>query len=162
IFEPFFTTKEVGKGTGLGLSTARAIAKSHGGFLNVYSEVGLGTSFKLYLPAKESSETAQAKAKAADLPLGHGELILVVDDEAAVRDISRLTLESHNYRVATATDGAQALGFYAEHKDAVQVVVLDMMMPVMDGDAAVRALESLNPKIKIIAASGLMNKAAHI
>ncbi len=162
IFEPFFTTKEIGKGTGLGLPTARAIARSHGGFLSVYSEVGKGTSFKLYLPANESTETVQAKANAATLPLGRGELILVVDDEAAVRDISRFTLESHNYRVITASDGAQALGFYAEHKDAARVVLLDMMMPIMDGHATIRALESLNPKVKIIAASGLMNKQSPI
>jgi two-component system, cell cycle sensor histidine kinase and response regulator CckA len=162
IFEPFFTTKEIGKGTGLGLSTARAIARSHGGFLTVYSDIGKGTSFKLYLPAKQSAVTVQARSSAGNLPLGRGELILVVDDEAAVRDISRFTLESHNYRVITASDGAQALGFYAEHKDSARVVLLDMMMPIMDGHATIRALESLNPTVKIIAASGLMNKQAQI
>jgi hypothetical protein len=162
IFEPFFTTKEVGKGTGLGLSTVRAIVQSHSGFVNVYSEPGKGTSFKLYLPAKESVEAVQATEKASDLPLGRGELILVVDDEAAVRDISRVTLESHNYRVLMAADGAQALGYYSQQMEAIRVVLLDMMMPIMDGSAAIRVLESLNPKVKIIAASGLMNKPVHV
>jgi PAS domain S-box-containing protein len=161
IFEPFFTTKEMGKGTGLGLSTARAIVKSHDGFMNAYSELRKGTSFKVYLPAVTSSETVRAQARIAELPLGQGELILVVDDETAVRDISRITLESHNYRVMTAADGAQAVGFYAQNAGAVSAVLLDMMMPIMDGTATIRALESVNPHAKVIAASGLVDKVLH-
>lgn len=156
IFEPFFTTKEVGEGTGLGLSTVQSIVKSHGGFVNVYSEVGKGTAFKVFLPAKESAETREAAAHQSELPLGAGQLILIVDDEAAVRDIAQVTLESYNYSVLTAKDGAEALALYAQHQEKVQAILLDMMMPVLDGPNTIRALETINPKIKIIAASGLL------
>jgi len=157
IFEPFFTTKEVGHGTGLGLSTVQAIVKSHRGFVNVYSEVGKGTSFKVFFPAKESDETREAAVQLTELPLGHGELILIVDDEAAVREIAQVTLESYNYGVVTAKDGTEALALYAQHKDEIKAVLLDMMMPVMDGPTTIRVLESMNPNIKIIAASGLLD-----
>jgi CheY-like chemotaxis protein len=159
IFEPFFTTKEVGTGTGLGLSTVVAIVKSHGGFVNVYSEVGKGTSFKVYFPAKESAETREAAVQQAELPLGSGQLILVVDDETAVRDIAKLTLESYNYRVITARDGAEALAHYARQWEEIRAVLLDMMMPIMDGPATIRALETINPDVRIIAASGLLENA---
>jgi two-component system cell cycle sensor histidine kinase/response regulator CckA len=159
IFEPFFTTKEVGKGTGLGLSTVQAIVKSHGGFLNVYSEIGKGTSFKVYFPVKESSDGHEAVVDQMELPLGHGELILIVDDEAAVREIAQVTLESYNYRVVTAKDGAEAVACYAQQKDRIDAVLLDMMMPIMDGPATIRALETINPRVRIVAASGLVDSA---
>lgn len=159
IFEPFFTTKKVGVGTGLGLSTVQAIVKSHRGFVNVYSEVGKGTSFKVFFPARESDETHEAAVQHSKLPLGKGELLLVVDDEAAVRDIAQATLEMYNYEVIVAKDGAEAVAQYAQHKDEVKAVLLDMMMPIMDGPAAIRVLESMNPQVKIIAASGLAENA---
>src|SRR5581483_3743019 len=105
IFDPFFTTKEQGKGTGLGLATVIGIVKSHGGFVNVYSEVGNGTKFSVYLPAGESGEAASPGAERQELPFGNGQLILVVDDESAIREITRETLEAFNYRVLTAGDG---------------------------------------------------------
>jgi two-component system, cell cycle sensor histidine kinase and response regulator CckA len=157
IFDPFFTTKEVGKGTGLGLSTVAAIVKSHGGFVNVYSEIGKGTSFKVYFPALVSAESRDAAFPQTHLPAGNGELILVVDDEAAVRDITRITLESYNYRVATACDGAEGLACYAQQRKDVSVVLLDMMMPILDGPATVRALATIDPNVRIIAASGLLD-----
>jgi PAS domain S-box-containing protein len=157
IFDPFFTTKEPGKGTGLGLSTVQAIVKSHGGFVNVYSEIGKGTSFKVFFPAKQSAETQEAAVQQSEVPPGHGELILVVDDEAAVREIAQVTLESYNYRVMTAKDGAEAIACYTERKEQINAVLLDMMMPVMDGPTTIRALETIDPSVKVIAASGLMD-----
>ena len=155
IFEPFFTTKDVGKGTGLGLSTALTIVRSHGGFINVYSEMGKGTQFAFYLPAMEMGTSAQALQEQPALPTGHGELVLVVDDEEAIREITKATLETFGYRVLTANDGTEAVALYAERRDDIKVVLTDMMMPFMDGPATIRALQKLNPQIKLIAASGL-------
>jgi two-component system cell cycle sensor histidine kinase/response regulator CckA len=156
IFEPFFTTKEIGKGTGLGLSTALSIVRSHNGFINVYSEAGKGTHFSCYLPAiATGAGAAEGEKEEPTLPLGHGELILVVDDEEAIREITRGTLESFGYKVLTASDGTEAVALYAANRDEVKVVLTDMMMPFMDGPATIRALQKLNPQIKIIAASGL-------
>lgn len=154
IFEPFFTTKEHGKGTGLGLSTALGIVKGHGGFINVYSEPGRGTQFKIYLPAAETHFTAQPDLSAS-LPFGHGELILVVDDEIAIREITRGTLEAYGYRALTAGDGTEAVAIYAQHKDEIRIVLTDVMMPYMDGPATIRALQKMNPNVTIIASSGL-------
>jgi PAS domain S-box-containing protein len=154
IFEPFFTTKEHGKGTGLGLSTALGIVKGHGGFINVYSEPGRGTQFKIYLPAAETPFTAQLESSAL-LPLGSGELILVVDDEIAIREITKGTLEAFGYRALTAADGTEAVALYAQHKDEIRLVLTDLMMPYMDGPVTIRALQKLNPHVKIIASSGL-------
>ncbi len=157
IFEPFFTTKEVGKGTGLGLSTAMAIVKSHGGFFNVYSEMGKGTSFKVHLPAASDQALVQARsAPARKLPLGHGELILVVDDELAIREIIKVTLENHGFRVLTANDGTEAVAVFAENKREIQAVVVDIMMPYMDGPATMRALQKFGSAVKFVAISGLM------
>ncbi len=153
IFEPFFTTKEQGMGTGLGLSTVIGIIKSHGGFVNVDSEVGRGTEFKLYLPAVEGTQTQQVEE--LELPIGHGELILVVDDEAAICQVTKTSLETYNYKVSTASDGIEAIALYAQHKDEIGVVLMDMMMPVMDGITTIRTLKKINPHVKVIAVSGL-------
>ncbi|MCM3871992.1 MAG: PAS domain S-box protein [Pyrinomonadaceae bacterium] len=155
IFEPFFTTKEMSKGTGLGLSTALTIVKSHGGFVNVYSEVGKGTQFGVYFPAFETDDATRSAMPQTDLPLGHGELVLVVDDEEAILRITRATLETFGYKVLTASDGTEAVALYAEHRDEVAIVLTDMLMPFMDGPATIRALHKMNSEIKIIAASGL-------
>lgn len=155
IFEPFFTTKEMGKGTGLGLSTALTIVRSHNGFINVYSEVGKGTQFAFYLPAIEMGAAAQGDKEQPELPIGHGELVLVVDDEEAIREITKGTLETFGYKVLTASDGTEAVALYAGNRDEIKVVLTDMMMPFMDGPATIRALQKMNPQVKIIAASGL-------
>ncbi|HZM98597.1 MAG TPA: PAS domain S-box protein [Pyrinomonadaceae bacterium] len=155
IFEPFFTTKEMTKGTGLGLSTALTIVKSHGGFINVYSELHKGSQFTLYLPAVDMPGAADAAALQTNLPLGHGELVLVVDDEESIREITRGTLETFGYKVLTASDGTEALALYADKKNEIAVVLTDMVMPFMDGPATIRALQRMDPKVRIIAASGL-------
>ena len=159
IFEPFFTTKEQGKGTGLGLSTALGIVKGHGGFINVYSEVGRGTQFTIHIPAAAFDQITQHDRESVELPTGDNELILVVDDEMAILEITRGTLEMHGYRALTASDGTEAVALYAQHKDEIKVVLTDMMMPYMDGPATIRALQKLNPRVKIIASSGLTETA---
>ncbi|OLP16744.1 hypothetical protein BST81_19920 [Leptolyngbya sp. 'hensonii'] len=154
IFEPFFTTKELGKGTGLGLSTAIGIIKSHKGFIAVSSHPGKGTDFKVFLPAVEA--TSEWIAETQDLPRGRGELILIVDDEAAIREIAGNSLKAFNYRVLTANDGIEAIARYAEHREKIHLVLVDMMMPLMDGATTIRALKKLYPQVKIIASSGLV------
>ena len=156
IFEPFFTTKEVGKGTGLGLSTAHAIIESHRGFINVYSEAGKGTTFKVYIPADPSLRTSESVPHSlAELPRGHGETVLVVDDETSILTITQQTLEAFGYRVIIAHDGAEAIALYAQQRETIAVVLTDMVMPIMDGPATINALMRVNPHVLIIAASGL-------
>ncbi|VVB90251.1 Methanogenesis regulatory histidine kinase FilI [uncultured archaeon] len=157
IFEPFFTTKEHGKGTGLGLSTSLGIVKSHCGFINVYSKIGKGTTFKVYLPAIKA-ELQTGDEQQFELPIGQGELILVAEDEGSIREVTTSTLETYGYRVLTADDGAQAVMLYAENKDEIKVILMDMMMPVMDGQASIRAIRKINPEVKIIVVSGLTDK----
>lgn len=155
IFEPFFTTKDPGKGTGLGLATVMALVKAHNGFLNVYSEVGKGTIFKIYLPAAEAKEIRQNAEEKIEIASGKGELILVVDDETSILEITKETLETFGYRVLTATDGTEAVALILEHRGKVDAVVTDMMMPFMDGPATIRALRKIEPSLRIIATSGL-------
>ena len=155
IFDPFFTTKELGKGTGLGLSTSMAIVKSQGGFLRVDSTVGVGSQFKIFLPAATDGSADTSTAHEVQLPRGHGELILVVDDELCVRQITQQTLEAFGYRVVLACEGAEAVAVYASRPSEISVVLTDMMMPVMDGPAAILVLRRLNPHLPILAASGL-------
>ena len=155
IFEPFFTTKEFGRGTGIGLATVHAVVKSHGGFLNFESEIGRGTTFRIYLPADPTLRAADLVPARVELPRGRGEVILVVDDEPAIRDITRQTLELFGYRLLTARDGAEAIALYAKHAQEIAVVLTDMMMPVMDGASTIQVLRRMNPLVRIIASSGL-------
>lgn len=155
IFEPFYTTKDIGKGTGLGLSSVLAIVKSHHGFMRVESEVGKGTRFHVYLPAHMSAPVSEAQTAHAELPRGSGELILVVDDEAAVQQITKQTLETFGYRVLLAANGAEAVTIYSSRRDEIAMVLTDMMMPVMDGPATIQVLMRMNPQICIVAASGM-------
>jgi PAS domain S-box-containing protein len=155
IFEPFFTTKEIGKGTGLGLSTVMGIARAHGGSVNVYSEPGKGTTFKIYLPAQPLSAATSPDPTTAELPRGNGELVMVVDDEASVVAITKQTLEAFGYRTVVAEDGAQAIALYAMQRDQISIILTDMMMPIMDGPALISAIFRINPRAVIVAASGL-------
>jgi two-component system, cell cycle sensor histidine kinase and response regulator CckA len=153
IFEPFFTTKEIGKGTGLGLSTVIGIIKGHGGFVKVYSEVGKGTQFQVYFPAVDTPSASPTVE--SELPRGNGELILVVDDEAAIRAITKASLEAYNYKAITASNGIEAAAIYEEQHEKISLVLTDMMMPSMDGPTTIKTLQKINPEVKIIAVSGL-------
>ena len=163
IFDPFFTTKEVGKGTGLGLSTSLAIIKNHGGFIRVYSEPRKGTKFQVYIPTQCETSLLAATEIAAEMPLGNGELILIVDDESAVRQITQQTLEAFGYRVVLASNGAEAVSVFARQSAEIAVVLMDMTMPVMDGPTTIQILRHMKPEVRIIAASGLSanGKGAH-
>lgn len=157
IWDPFFTTKEKGKGTGLGLSTVLSIVKGHKGFISVYSEHWRGTKFSIYLPAAANPSESAADEQAARYPTGGGELILVVDDEENIRQVTTATLEKYGYKTLSAADGTEAMAVYAQHTD-IALVITDMSMPYMDGAATIRALRRLNPDLKIIAASGLIEQ----
>jgi CheY-like chemotaxis protein len=137
------------------LSTVASIVRSHGGAVNVYSELRRGSQFKIYLPAIEAAQLPVAQTARLDLPTGNGELILVVDDEGSIREIAKETLRTFGYQVLTASDGTEALALFARHQDEVRCVITDMMMPFMDGPATIRALRKLAPHLKIIATSGL-------
>ncbi|MDX2099153.1 MAG: response regulator [Leptolyngbyaceae cyanobacterium bins.59] len=154
IFEPFFTTKEPGKGTGLGLSTVSGIVRSHGGFITVSSELNQGTQFNVFLPAIAPLKSHQLEEET--LPIGHGETVLIVDDEAAIRSITQTSLEAHGYQTLTANDGVEAIALYMQHPKEIDLVIVDMMMPSMDGSLAIRALKAINPEVRIIAVSGLV------
>jgi CheY-like chemotaxis protein len=154
IFEPFFTTKPEGEGTGLGLPTALSIIKDHLGHIHLYSELNKGSIFKVYLPAAPGA-LPDASTEHSVLPRGHGEWILIVDDEASILSITQQTLETFGYRVLKAANGADAIALYAQHRRDVALVMTDMLMPIMDGPATIHALMQINPRVKIIGASGL-------
>jgi PAS domain S-box-containing protein len=155
IFEPFFSTKEPGRGTGLGLSTAQTIVKNHEGFIAFDSEVGRGTTFRIYLPASVETAVARGTAPSVPSPRGNGETILVVDDEACILSITRHALEMFGYQVLTASNGAEALALFAQERGKIAAVLTDMAMPVLDGAALIYALRKMDPEVKVIAASGL-------
>jgi CheY-like chemotaxis protein len=160
IFDPFFTTKEAGKGTGLGLSTVCGIVKSHDGFLQVETEVGRGTRFQVYLPALSGQTEQPFVAGPAPLLLGHGEGILVIDDDPAICEMMRATLEAYGYRVFMAADGQAGVDEYGRRLDEIHLILTDMMMPGLTGQEVIRALRSVNPGCRIIAMSGLMDIGA--
>mgnify|MGYP002784371345 FL=1 len=157
IFEPFFTTKAPGKGTGLGLATSLAIMRSHGGFMQVYSEPEQGTRFIVGLPVSTEAAVVDTPepANRSPLPQGAGELVLVIDDEETIRQVASRTLEAHGYRTLVAANGKEAIELIEHGRDPVDLVITDMMMPVMDGAATSAYLEEHHPSIPIIAASGL-------
>ena len=141
IFEPFFNTKPVGQGTGLGLSTMVRIVKQHGGFLNVKSEPDRGTTFEIYLPCATIAPTPEASRESISVnSRGRGELILLVDDEQAIREMVSLTLTEQGYRVLTAANAAAALTLFDQQSAAIRLILLDTEMPVLDGGATLAAL----------------------
>jgi nitrogen-specific signal transduction histidine kinase/CheY-like chemotaxis protein len=163
IWEPFFTTKEAGRGTGLGLSTVRGIVENHGGFLAVKTIKGVGTSFRVYLPSALLPAEMGAAVPARDRAIrGNGELILIVDDEPQIRDITAAILSRHGYRVLLACDGTEAVAVFASHSAEIKVIVTDLRMPNLDGIALSNVALHLNPGVKILAMSGLSSGGSDI
>ncbi len=160
IFDPFFTTKAPGKGTGLGLSTSQAIVKNHGGQIRAYSEPGRGTRFCIYLPTPRAAEATPLADAERPVVRGSGETVLVVDDEEALRRITKLALEAFGYRVLVAANGAEAVAIYEQRRAEIHVVITDMMMPVLGGEGLIHALVRLNPLVRIIAVSGINSNEA--
>lgn len=160
IWDPFFTTKELGKGTGLGLSTVLGIVKGHGGSVNVSSQVNQGTRFEIYLPALPTEEPAKPTATRSPLPRGKGEGILVIDDEPYIRDVVGSMLRYCGYRGFYAPNGLSGVETYQRHRDEVSLVLVDMMMPGLDGAETMRLLRDLNPDILLVAMSGMLESTA--
>jgi PAS domain S-box-containing protein len=150
-------SKEVGKGTGLGLSTAMMIVKSHEGFLNVYSDLGRGSRFTIYLPVAESEAASFPISNESQLPAGTGEVVLVVDDEAMIREIAQATLEKFGYTVLTAKNGVDALDQLKDRNIAIDLILSDLSMPTMDGPSLIREIRAQSIDVPIIAMSGLTN-----
>jgi two-component system cell cycle sensor histidine kinase/response regulator CckA len=158
IFDPFFTTKEQGKGTGLGLATVIGIVHGHKGFITLQSQVGVGTTFRVFIPANVEAKS-EAKAYAdLDALRGDGETILVVDDESSVREAVVAQLEAFGYQCYTAEDGTDALALYFERQDQIAGIITDLHMGIMDGITLVRSLRRLVPDVKVIVSSGHLEK----
>ncbi len=156
IWEPFYTTKDADKGTGLGLSTVRGIVEHHRGFISLKTQPGRGTTFRVYLPAAEiPAKTGSLDPVRPSAVRGNGELILIVDDEAQIRDITSSILSRHGYRVLIAGDGSEAVAIFAARSSEISVVVTDMSMPNLDGAVLANIVQHLNPLVKILAMSGL-------
>lgn len=160
IFEPFFSTKPRGKGTGLGLSTSLAILKSHGGFIHFSSKPGQGSTFCVYLPVATDAPQRKDGSAVAPVPRGEGQLILVVDDEESIREITRKTLEASGYKVLLAANGQEALDLFRPQCGQIALVVTDLMMPVMDGIQLMSELRKQYPKTRILATSGLSSQTS--
>ncbi len=160
IFEPFFTTKEMGKGTGLGLAMVYGIIKQHDGYVNVYSEPGNGTIFKIYLPVIKSKVE---KMKPEDLPImaGRMETILVAEDDSQVRELTKEVLENYGYRVLEAVDGLDAIRVFRGNKDEIQLIVLDVIMPRKNGKECYTEIKKINPDIKAVFTSGYTADIVH-
>jgi len=161
IFEPFFTTKGIGKGSGLGLSTVFGIVKQSGGSIDVYSEVGRGTVFKVYLPPVDVAEEDEAVVGGGAIARGT-ETILVVEDDAAVRRVATRVLSGAGYTVRTANNGLRALALLKAHPGPVHLVLTDMMMPEMGGQELATRLEEVRPGPKVLFTSGYSNETLRL
>jgi PAS domain S-box-containing protein len=155
IWEPFFTTKAANHGTGLGLSTVRGIVEKHSGFITLQTAVGRGTTFQVYLPASETSVGPLSNSPLPSIPRGHGELILIVDDEADIREVVSATLISHGYRVLVAVDGLEAVALFAPRSAEIKLVITDLHMPGLEGGTLAIVLRRLDPGVRLLAMSGL-------
>jgi len=155
MFDPFFTTKPPGMGSGLGLSTVQGIVRSHRGFIQVTTEVGRGTVFAVYLAVAANQPHTPSLTEAAPVPTGQNECVLVIEDEPAILELIQTGLERAGYRVLTATDGAEGISVYGKHHANISTVVIDMMLPLIDGATSIRMFRRLVPEMEIVAISGL-------
>lgn len=153
VFEPFFTTKEKGKGTGLGLSMVYTLVRQHNGFIDMYSEPGVGSTFSVYLPVLLQAGAVSALKETVEIPHGEG-LILVVDDEEVLRETATSILTTCGYQVITAGNGEEGLELFRQRHGEIKAVLLDLVMPKMSGDAAFTEMRKINPELKVLMASG--------
>ena len=153
IFDPFFTTKEVGKGTGLGLSMVYGIIKNHHGYVNVYSEIGKGTTFKIYLPLVQMTVQNERRAESPP-PAGGTETVLVAEDDSTVRTMTGIVLRDAGYAVIEARDGEEAVQAFAAHQQSIQLVMLDVIMPKKNGKIVLDEIKGIRPDIKALFTSG--------
>ena len=160
VFEPFFTTKEVGKGTGLGLSMVYGIVKQHNGYINVYSESGRGTTFKIYLPSIEG-EPLPFEVKRSEEVVGGTETILLAEDEPQVRELTATVLRAHGYTVIAAENGEEAVAKFKADPDGIDMVVLDVIMPKKNGKAAFEKMNKIRPGVKALFLSGYTSNLIH-
>jgi PAS domain S-box-containing protein len=160
MWEPFVTSKGAGKGTGLGLSTVRGIVSNHSGFIQLDTMRGEGTSFRVYLPAAPVRAAVAGSAN-PESTRGHGELVLVVDDEAPIRALISEMLTRNGYRVLTASDGAEATAFFAKHANEVRLVISDLNMPNLDGAMLTQVLKRMNSDVRVLIVSGLSAPMEH-
>jgi two-component system, cell cycle sensor histidine kinase and response regulator CckA len=159
LFEPFFTTKDTGKGTGLGLSTTYGIVKQSKGYIWVYSELGCGTTFKVYLP-RASSVSAEVLAAAPIAAKAASETVLLVEDEAGVRQLSKRILDRAGYRVLEAANGVDAERLFAHHADSIDLVVTDVIMPGCGGPELLSRLHARAPALRVLYMSGYSQQSA--
>jgi two-component system cell cycle sensor histidine kinase/response regulator CckA len=162
IFEPFFTTKGTGKGTGLGLATVYGIVKQHGGFIQVESELGRGSTFHIYLPVSENITTAEHRPIVIqDQPVRGGtETILIAEDHEGIREMARATLESLGYQILLAQDGEEAVEVFSAHRDSIALVLLDVIMPRRSGPETYEAIKGMRPEVPVVFATGYSNETA--
>ena len=154
VFEPFFTTKEVGKGTGLGLAMVYGSVKQHNGYINVYSEPGKGTTFKIYLPVLHAAARPLALSKSDGMPKGGNETILLAEDDQAVRNLTRSVLEDVGYTVIEAADGREAVERLEQQRDRIDLLIADVVMPKKNGEEVLEEARRLKPGIKVLFTSG--------
>ncbi len=154
IFEPYFTSKRVGQGSGLGLSTVYGIVKQNNGFINVYSEPGKGTTFRIYLPRYAGQAVDTHQEKDAEIPLSRGETVLVVEDEPALLTMAKIMLEELEYQVLVAGTPAEAIGLAEKHAREIHLLITDIVMPEMNGGDLAKQLQSRYPSMKILFMSG--------
>ncbi|MDD5351109.1 MAG: response regulator, partial [Chthoniobacteraceae bacterium] len=159
IFDPFFTTKELGVGTGLGLSTVMGIVRNHGGFVTAESQVGKGTTFRVFIPATQGIAEEQRTNRNTAPATGKGEVVLIVDDEADILKIAGMVLSRHGYRIKTAGNGADALACLAKHPGDIKLIITDLMMPTMDGARLIGLIRRFGFHVPVIAASGYGGEA---
>jgi CheY-like chemotaxis protein len=162
IFEPFFTTKEIGKGTGLGLATVYGIVKQHNGFIQVTSEPGQGSTFRIFLPASEIAAASENHAPVTESQpaLGGDETILIAEDHDGVREMARATLESLGYRILLARDGEEAVEMFSAHRNSIGLILMDVIMPRRNGPETYEAIKAINPDVPVVFATGYSNETA--